>query len=64
MAKNVDIQGLYYVNPITKECFLVSDMILCFKNGEEIMNFLLKKILRERLVFDYMDLKRALKVRA
>jgi hypothetical protein len=39
-------------------------MILCFKNGEEIMNFLLKKILRERLVFDYMDLKRALKVRA
>jgi hypothetical protein len=52
------------VNPITKECFLVSDMILCFKNDEEIMNFLLKKILRERLVFDYMDLKRALKVRA
>jgi hypothetical protein len=64
MAKNVNIQGLYYVNPITKECFLVSDMMLCFKNGEEIMNFLLKKILRKRLVFDYMDLKRALKVRA
>jgi hypothetical protein len=59
----VNIQGLYYVNPITKECFLVSDMMLCFKNSDEIIHFLLKKILRKKLVFDYADLKRALKVR-
>jgi hypothetical protein len=63
MAKNVDIQGLYYVNPITKECFLVSDMMLSFKNSDEISIFLLKKILRKKLVFEYVDLKRALKVR-
>jgi len=33
------------------------------KNTDEIIHFLLRKILRKRLVFDYVDLKRALKVR-
>jgi hypothetical protein len=63
MIRFVDIQGLFYVNPINKECLLNSEMmLLSFRNSEETINFLLRKILKKRFVFDYLELKRALKV--
>jgi len=49
-----DIQGLYVINPKTKECVLKSQK-LSFKSVKEITLFLLRKINGKPLTFDYVE---------
>jgi len=52
-----DIQGLYLINPKTKECVLKCKKPLSFKNIEQITTFLLKKIARKpkHCIIDYTE---------
>jgi hypothetical protein len=48
-----DIQGLYVINPKTKECILKSGKPLSFRSIEQITSYLLKKI--GKRIMDYVE---------